>query len=454
MMLLSEAAMAINAKLFGKDAEFTGVGTDSRDVTKGQLFVALKGENFDGHDYAALAIEQGAAAVLVSNPSLGVKPAIVVDDTYQALGALASYWRAKFAIPFVAITGSNGKTTVKEMITAILAAKTGDIDDIHATVGNLNNHIGLPLTLLKLRAKHQFSVLEMGMNHFGEINYLTSIAKPTVAIINNAGTAHIGEMGSRYNIAKAKGEIFAGLSDEGVAIINADDDFANYWKSLNLSKKVLTFGLKKHADLTAIFEEKEGVSQVHLTTPQGKVSFKLAVLGEHNISNALAASAVAFSLGVSNQDIAKGLRGFGAVKGRLQCKAGLNGLMIIDDSYNANPDSMKAAIDVLAKLAGKKILVLGDMAELGIEAKKMHAEIGAYAKSAGLASLFCLGELSIEMVRGFGAGAYQFSTPEAVAEAIKPISNKGVTVLVKGSRFMKMERIVDLLLEKTMLENA
>ncbi|MDO9206400.1 UDP-N-acetylmuramoyl-tripeptide--D-alanyl-D-alanine ligase [Methylotenera sp.] len=463
MMLLSEAANAIQAKLYGQDAMFTNVGTDSRNVTKGQLFVALKGENFDGHDFAAKAIEQGAAAVLVSSPTLGVEPAILVEDTYQALGALAAYWRSRFAIPFVAVTGSNGKTTVKEMIAAILAEKTGSHEVIHATVGNLNNHIGLPLTLLKLRAIHQFSVLEMGMSHLGEIEYLTRIAKPNVAVVNNAGTAHIGEMGSRENIAKAKGEIFAGLSDDGVAVINADDEYASYWKSLNSGKKIVTFGLNviglnagslnasglnKPADVSATYEEMDALSQVHLTTPQGRISFKLDVLGAHNISNALAASAVAVALGISNADIARGLSSFSGVKGRLQRKPGLNGAVLIDDTYNANPDSMKAAIDVLAHQAGEKILILGDMGELGADAKRMHAEIGTYAKNAGLRSLHCLGALSVEMARGFGAGANHYASPEDVAKVIKPLLSQDATVLVKGSRFMKMERVVDLLEEK------
>ncbi|MDP1659267.1 MAG: UDP-N-acetylmuramoyl-tripeptide--D-alanyl-D-alanine ligase [Methylotenera sp.] len=453
MMLLSEAANAIQAKLYGQDAMFSSVGTDSRNVTKGQLFVALKGNHFDGHEYAAQAISQGAAAVLVSNQHSGTEPAIVVEDTYQALGTLAAYWRSKFAIPFVAVTGSNGKTTVKEMIAAILAVKAGSHAAIHATEGNLNNHIGLPLTLLKLRAAHQFSVLEMGMSHLGEIDYLTRIAKPSVAVINNAGTAHIGEVGSRDNIAKAKGEIFAGLSDDGVAVINDDDKYASYWKSLNAGKKIVTFGLKtigsnKPADVSATYEEKDGLSHVHLITPQGSVSFKLNVLGAHNISNALAASAVAVALGILNADIARGLSRFSGVKGRLQRKAGLNGAVLIDDTYNANPDSMRAAIDVLAHQAGEKILVLGDMGELGTEAKRMHAEIGAYAKVAGLTNLHCLGELSAEMVRGFGAGANHYASPEEAAEAIKPLLSQGTTVLVKGSRFMKMERVVDLLEEK------
>lgn len=452
MMRLVEAAKAMHGKLLGEDAAFSSVGTDSRNITQGQLFIALKGEHFDGHDYAAQAIAQGAAAVVCNqsfaSQNLGVTPAIVVQDTYQALGALASDWRAKFTIPVVAITGSNGKTTVKEMITAILAAKAGSVDAVHATVGNLNNHIGLPLTLLKLRASHQFSVLEMGMSHLGEIDYLTRIAQPNVALINNAGTAHIGEVGSRDNIAKAKGEIFAGLASDGIAVINADDAYAGYWKSLNAGRKIITFGLKNSADVTATFSESAGISQVHLSTPQGSVSFNLAVLGAHNISNALAASAVAIALGVSNADIARGLSSFGAVKGRLQRKAGCKGAVLIDDTYNANPDSMKAAIDVLVNMAGEKILVLGDMGELGSDASKMHAEIGAYAKAAGLKHLYCLGEMSAEMVKSFGAGAAHYATPEAIANAITPQLNQGTTVLVKGSRFMKMERVVALIEEK------
>lgn len=448
MMLLKEAAKAMNAKFTGKDVEFTSVGTDSRNVTQGQLFVALKGDHFDGHDYVVQAIKQGAVAVLVCKPNLGVGPVIEVEDTYLALGQLAAYWREKFAIPLIAVTGSNGKTTVKEMIIAILAIKASGIEAIHATAGNLNNHIGLPLTLLKLRDTHQFSVLEMGMNHLGEIDYLTRIANPTVALINNAGTAHIGEVGSRDNIAKAKGEVFTGLSDGGVAVINADDDYAAYWKSLNIGKKVVTFGQKNAAEISATYAEKDGLSHLHLTTPQGDIHIKLNVLGAHNISNALAASAVAVALGISNADIALGLENFAGVNGRLQRKRGLRQSKLIDDTYNANPDSMKAAIDVLASLTGEKILVLGDMGELGADAKQMHEEIGAYAKAAGLAKLYCLGELSLEMGHGFGEGAQNYATPAAIAENIKPLLNGTTTVLIKGSRFMKMERVVDLLEEK------
>ncbi|MGB2832910.1 MAG: UDP-N-acetylmuramoyl-tripeptide--D-alanyl-D-alanine ligase [Methylotenera sp.] len=454
MMRLSEAANVLQGRLIGLDMVFTSVGTDSRNIAQGQLFVALKGPHFDGHHFAAEAIKQGAAAVLVDNPELGVEPAIVVQDTRLALGQLAAYWRSQFNIPVVAVTGSNGKTTTKEMLTAILSEAAGGTDKVHSTYGNLNNDIGLPLTLLKMNARHQYAVIEMGMNHLGEIEYLTHIAKPNVAVINNAGTAHIGELGSRDNIAKAKGEIFAGLDANGIAVINADDEYAEYWETLNSERKVVTFGLNLGADITASFKEEDGFSSVNLTTPSGKVSFKLNVQGQHNISNALAAGATAYALGVSNTNIAQGLQSFAGVYGRLERKAGVNGAIVIDDTYNANPDSMKAAIDVLAQQDGEKILVLGDMGELGTDALTMHMEIGTYAKVAGLSTLYCLGELSQAMVNGFGvgkgesAGAKHFNSVEAIVEAILPQMKQGVTVLVKGSRFMKMERVVRLLVNQ------
>jgi murE/murF fusion protein len=448
MMQLSEVAIALNAKLVGADVAFDSVGSDSRNIKAGQLFVAIKGENFDGNSFAAEAINKGAAAVMVSDAATVARPALVVHDTRLALGELAKYWRSKFSAPVIGVTGSNGKTTTKEMLTAILAAATGDINKVHATYGNLNNDIGLPLTLLKIKAQHQYVVAEMGMNHMGEIDYLTHIAKPNVAVINNANTAHIGELGSRENIARAKGEIFAGLKDGGIAVINADNDFADYWQTLNVGRKVVTFGLQQQADVTASYQEQAGVSQVKLTTPNGQVSFELKVEGVHNISNALAASATAYALGISNADIAAGLQNFGGVYGRLERKAAANGAVLIDDTYNANPDSMKAAIDVLAKQVGEKLLVLGDMGELGADAKGMHSEIGAYARAAGLAKLYCLGDLSKEMVSAFGAGAQHFESPEAVAAAVLPQLNNNSTILVKGSRFMRMERVVSLLVAK------
>lgn len=446
MMYLSEAATALNATLLGTDVHFDRVGSDSRNIEAGQLFVALKGANFDGNAFAAEAIKKGAAAAMVSDTTVDAMPALLVADTRLGLGQLARYWRGKFTAPLVAVTGSNGKTTTKEMLTAILSMAAGGSDKVHATYGNLNNDIGLPLTLLKIRDQHRYVVAEMGMNHLGEIDYLTHIAQPNVAVINNANTAHIGELGSRENIAKAKGEIFAGLAHDGIAVINADNDFAGYWKSLNVNRKVVTFALQSAADVTATYQEQAGTSFIVLTTPNGQVSFELKVEGVHNISNALAASASAYALGVSNADIAAGLGNFGGVYARLERKAAVNGAVLIDDTYNANPDSMRAAIDVLAKQAGEKILVLGDMGELGADAEAMHFEIGAYAKAAGLNKLYCLGEKSAAMVEGFAAGAEHCATPEAIAQKVIPQLNQKTTVLVKGSRFMRMERVVNLLL--------
>ena len=325
MMQLSAASLAMHGSLIGDDSAFDCVGTDSRAVRPGQLFVALKGEHFDGHDYAEQALEQGAAGVVLEKNTANLSPAIVVEDSYLALGQLAAHWRAKFAIPVVAITGSNGKTTVKEMLSAILAVKAGGMASIHATVGNLNNHIGLPLTMLKLRDSHQFAVLEMGMNHLGEIAYLSDLAKPTLALINNAGTAHLGKLGSRDKIAQAKGEVFAGLATNGVALINADDDYAGYWRALNAGKKILSFGLDQAADVQASYQEKDGGYALRLRTPAGEVAFALPVMGVHNVRNALAAGAAAYALGVSNADIATGLAGFSAVKGRLQNKMAIHG---------------------------------------------------------------------------------------------------------------------------------
>lgn len=449
MMMLSEIAKAVNGQMLGADTEVFSVGSDSRNIIKNQLFVAIKGEKFDGNTYAAEAIKQGAAAVLVSNSQTEARPAVLVKESRLALGLLAKHWRNKFTLPLVAVTGSNGKTTVKEMIAAILSVNN---KNVLATQGNLNNDIGMPMTLLKIRKEHAYAVIEMGMSHLQEIDYLTRIAQPTVAVINNAGTAHIGELGSRENIAKAKSEIFAGLHNDGVAVINADDEFADYWKSLNQVRKIITFGLSKAADVSATYQTSGNLTHVSLKTPSGKVEFNLAVLGVHNIQNALAASAVAVALGVEIIDITKGLTGFGAVKGRLNWLAGFNGAVLIDDTYNANPDSMKAAIDVLANQNSNPqtstIFVMGDMGELGENAPQMHTDIGAYAKQKKINQLFTFGELSQLAAKEYGASAQHFSSIEVLVEAIKNKMKQSVTVLVKGSRFMQMERVVHQLLEK------
>lgn len=455
-MLLSEAAGYMDGEfLANEEAWVASVGSDSRNIAHQELFFALKGENFDGHAYADQALKQGASAVVISDAACKARPAILVKDTLLALGVLAKSWRNTFTLPVIAITGSNGKTTVKEMLTSILKAASNKSDSkpdaVLATVGNLNNHIGMPMTLLKIRKEHAFAVIEMGMNHLGEIDYLTHIAQPNVALINNAGTAHIGELGSRDNIAKAKGEIFAGLSDDGIAVINADDDYAEYWKSLNGGKKIITFGLNKVADISATFTEKDGIYQINLSTPNGQVTFNLSVLGKHNISNALAASAAAVARGISNANIASGLSSMQAVYGRLQRKTGFNGAVLIDDTYNANPDSMKAAIDVLAAHKNS-IFVMGDMAELGEDAPQMHADIGLYAEQKGIEQFFAFGDLSVKASQAFGARAKHFDSIESLVYALKIQMKQGVTVLVKGSRFMQMERVVKELIAIGMLE--
>jgi UDP-N-acetylmuramoyl-tripeptide--D-alanyl-D-alanine ligase len=454
MMLLSEAAGYMDGEfLCDEEAWLSSVGSDTRNITKGELFIALKGEHFDGNEYAEQALKQGAVAVVIDDANCKARPAILVKNARLALGELAKAWRAQFDLPVIGVTGSNGKTTVKEMITAILAAKTNDRNTVLATVGNLNNDIGMPMTLLRLRKEHAFAVIEMGMNHLQEIDYLTRIACPNVAVITNAGTAHIGELGSRDNIAKAKGEIYAGLADAGVAVINADDDYANYWQTLNKGKKIITFGLdafcaSNAADVTATYTESNGVNQIQLVTPNGNISFSLDLLGKHNVLNALAASAVAVALGITNADIARGLKRFGGVKGRLQRKNGINGAALIDDTYNANPDSMKAAIDVLAAQTGKQVFVMGDMAELGKDSEQMHAEIGAYAKQKGIAQLLALGDMTTHAVKAFGAHGEHFASLEANIHAASRAMQKDAVVLVKGSRFMQMERVVDALEEK------
>jgi UDP-N-acetylmuramoyl-tripeptide--D-alanyl-D-alanine ligase len=443
MMLLSEAANAMQAKLVGQDAIFSSVGTDSRHITKGQLFVALKGDNFDGHDYAAQAIAQGASAVLVSDAALNVASALLVNDTCLALGQLAAYWRSKFDIPVAAITGSNGKTTVKEMLASILRSACQESNEVLATVGNLNNHIGLPLTLLKLNAQHRYAVVEMGMNHSGEISYLSKLGKPTVAVINNAGCAHIGELGSFEAIAKAKGEIFDGLATDGIAVINADDGFAPLWIALAAPRQVMTFGLENKADVTATYQLQTSASNIEINTPKGTAKVQLPAPGKHNVLNALAATTAALAIGVPLHIIAEGLEDYAGVKGRLQPLAGLNGALVIDDTYNANPMSMKVAIDVLMANPGEKLLVLGDMGELGDDAADLHAEIGLYAKTACVDALFTLGNLSEVMSDAFGVGAKHYETPKALAADLIRKMNPNVSVLVKGSRFMAMERVVN-----------
>ncbi|MFM9913640.1 MAG: UDP-N-acetylmuramoyl-tripeptide--D-alanyl-D-alanine ligase [Methylophilaceae bacterium] len=449
MMTLHEAATAVNGNLVGADAHFTGISTDSRKIAAGDFFIALRGENFDGHRFVDACLADGATAAMVCQESsirnqVSEKPLLVVKDTRLALGRLAAYWRSKFAIPLAAITGSNGKTTVKEMLASILAAEAG-ADNVMATIGNLNNDIGLPLTLLRLRKNHRYAITEMGMNHAGEIDYMTHLAKPTVALVNNAQAAHLEGLGSVDAIASAKGEIFAGLAEDGIAVINADDAYANYWKVLAGDHRIMTFGLNNGADVGATFELQKTDSRLCLKSQLDEIQIQLQVPGLHNVRNALAAATVAISMNISLPTIKAGLESFTGVKGRLQHKVGKGGSTIIDDSYNANPSSMRAAIDVLATSLEPRILVLGDMGELGEDAVKLHTEIGVYAKAAGITQLFAMGELSQHTVQAFGTGATHFNSPQALAAMLESYLVPQTTVLVKGSRFMQMERVVALI---------
>lgn len=444
MLSLSAAAKALNAETSGADVKFSGVTTDSRAIAAGDLFVALKGERFDGHNYVKQAIEQGAAAALVErrDPAWGDFPLLVVKDARLALGELAAHWRSLFAIPVVALTGSSGKTTVKEMIAAILRAQVGAADQVLATKGNLNNDIGMPVTLLGLRDTHRYAVIEMGMNHPGEIAYLSRIARPDVALIINAQAAHLAGLGTVEAVARAKGEIFQGLAANGTAVINGDDPHAALWQKLAGAHRVIRFGLDQPAEVSASFKLQPFGSEIEMTTPTGKFSVALPVPGEHNVRNALAAAAVAQSLGVDNATVAAGLAKVASVKGRLLKNPCLHGATLIDDTYNANPGSVRAAIAVLAGMPGKKVLVLGDMGELGENARAMHGEIGAAAKAAGIDLLFTLGDLSASAALAFGAGGRHFEYIEDLLHDIENLLAPEVTVLVKGSRFMQMERVV------------
>ncbi len=443
MLNLSNAAQLIGAEQRGADAEFAAVTTDSRAIARGDLFVALRGERFDGHDFVAQALAQGAAAVLVdqADPAWGEIPLLLVKDTRLALGQLAAQWRLRHDVALAAITGSSGKTSVKEMLHAILRAAAGE-GAVLATAGNFNNDIGLPLTLLKLRATHRYAVIEMGMNHPDEIAYLSGLAKPAVALINNAQAAHLAGLGSLEAVARAKGEIFEGLAADGTAVINGDDAYAGMWRELAGARRVLSFGLKPGADVSATFQLTPSGSELGVVTPRGKFAVSLQAPGEHNVRNALAAIAAAMALGIDEAAIVRGLAGFQPVKGRLLAKSALHGATLIDDSYNANPGSMRAAIDTLSLYPGNRALVLGDMGELGIDAPRLHREIGEYAKQAGIEKLFVLGELSRETAVGFGVGARHFEYIEDLLHEVENLLAPGVTVLVKGSRFMKMERVV------------
>lgn len=443
--LLSQVARDVQGRMIGTDVTVDGVSTDTRAIAQGTLFVALAGERFDAHDFLEQAVAAGVAALLVADATrvpAGV-PAVVVDDTRLALGRLAAAWRARFTLPVIAVTGSNGKTTTKEMIAAILKAAYGAA--VLSTRGNLNNDIGLPLTLLGLSPAHQAAVIEMGMNRPGEIAYLAPLGAPTVALVTNAQRAHLEGMGDLDEVAREKGSIFSGLPADGVAVINADDAYADAWRGMAAGRPVRTFAIDHAADVRATVRQHGLEMALDLQAPEGEAAIVLRVPGRHNARNAVAAAAACLAAGVPLTAVVAGLEGFAGVKGRLQRRVGKSGAEILDDTYNANPDSVRAGIDVLATTIGRKILVLGDMGEIGEASGQYHDEIGGYAKSQGVDLLFALGEATKAAVRNFGEGARHFCHVDKLIAALDKEAGPETTVLVKGSRFMKMERVADAL---------
>ncbi len=448
-MSLSEAAHAIGARFHGTDVRFSSVATDSRTLAFGALFVALRGERFDGHAFIGAARGRGAVAAMVDETS-GTwnrdqeTPLLVAGDTRAALGRLAAHWRRRFDIPLIVVTGSNGKTTVKEMIAAILRAHHGEAHAL-ATEGNLNNDIGLPLTVLRLRGGHRAAVVELGMNHPGETASLAGIAAPTVALVNNAQREHQEFMQSVADVAHEHGAVFTALPAAGVAVINADDEFASYWRGLVAGRQVRDFGIDKSAQVTARYAPTRFGSEVELRTPEGSIRLELHIDGRHNVQNAVAAAAAATAAGTGLDAVARGLAAFRAVEGRLQKITMPSGAVVIDDSYNANPDSVRAAIDVLAAVAGRRLLVLGDMGEVGERGAEFHQEIGRYARQRGIDRLLATGELCRHAASAFGEGARHFAAFDEFIAAARDELGPQTTALVKGSRFMRMERVVQAL---------
>lgn len=456
-MSLSEAVTIIEGAGESADVSFAGVSIDSRSLVPGELFVAIEGPNFDGHDYVLAAQQRGAAAAMVSKGVEATLPLLKVGDTRTALSLLAEDWRQRFSGPVIAVTGSNGKTTVKEMLAAIL----GQHHRVLVTKGNLNNELGVPLTLLRLSEDDDYAVIEMGANHVGEISKLSQLTRPDVALITNIGDAHLEGFGSRDNIAKGKSEIFQGLTKEGIAVINRDDAYYDRLAAAAKRNRQISFGEHENADvrlisqsLTCGLDDAEWRTRFDVDTPQGRISINLALPGRHNVQNGLAAIAAACAAGVSLQDIAKGLATIAPVAGRMQIKKGIGEWLVIDDSYNANPISASAAIKILADLSGTKILVLGDMAELGHEAVALHEGIGRLARDVGIKRFYAVGELSAHAAAVFGDGARHYSSQlELINDLITDLHSSCAshtnTILVKGSRSAGMERVVDALVAQT-----
>jgi UDP-N-acetylmuramoyl-tripeptide--D-alanyl-D-alanine ligase len=453
-MMLSDCAEAVGGKLIGEDVAITSVSIDTRAIQPGQLYVAIKGHNFDGNEFVDQAEEAGAIAAIVHKGVESDVSHIVVDDTRLALAKLAGAWRRSLAggenetLSVVGITGSNGKTTVKEMVAAILAVKA----PVLFTQGNLNNDIGVPLTLLRLNEQHRYAVIEMGANHAGEIVYTSTYAQADVVIITNAGAAHIEGFGSLDGVAKAKGEIIETLQNDGIAVINHDDDYFEYWKSAAGNRCVLSFGLNSGADVTAKALKTEirnnaFVTTFELVTVQGTVDIILKLAGQHNVVNALAATAASLALGIDLKQIKQGLESVKPVIGRLQPLVSRLGNIVIDDTYNANSASLKAGLDVLSNFTGKPWLVLGAFGELGPDSPKMHEEMGTLIKSSGVVRLLAVGADSKNTVQAFGKGATYFEKQQDLIDVLKQELKGDETILIKGSRAQHMENVAAALVD-------
>lgn len=453
-MMLSDCAEAVEGKLIGEDVAITSVSIDTRAIQPGQLYIAIKGHNFDGNEFVDQAEEAGAIAAIVHKGVKSNLSHIVVKDTRLALAKLAGAWRCSLAehgketLSVIGITGSNGKTTVKEMVAAILSVKA----PVLFTQGNLNNDIGVPLTLLRLNEQHRYAVIEMGANHVGEIAYTSMYAQADVVIITNAGAAHIEGFGSLEGVAKAKGEIIETLQNEGIAVINHDDEYLEYWKSVAGKRRVMSFGLHSDADVTAKAVKAEirnnaFVTSFELVTAQGTVDIILKLAGQHNVINALAAAASCLALGIDLKLIKQGLENVKPVTGRLQPLVGRLGNIVIDDTYNANSASLKAGLDVLANFTGKQWLVLGAFGELGPDSSKMHEEIGALIKASGVVRLLAVGADSKNTVQAFGNGATFFEKQQDLIDALNQELKGDETILIKGSRAQHMENVAAALVD-------
>ncbi|HSY08302.1 MAG TPA: UDP-N-acetylmuramoyl-tripeptide--D-alanyl-D-alanine ligase [Steroidobacteraceae bacterium] len=445
MRTLASFAEACGGRLQGADRGYSGVGTDTRTLGRDELFVALRGPRFNGNEFVAAAHAAGAAGAVVDAPQVTPLAQVIVAQSQAALARAAQRWRAGFDIPVIAVAGSNGKTSTKEMTAAILQRAGACL----ATRGNLNNHIGVPLTLLRLERAHRFAVIEMGANQPGDVAALVALAAPSIGLITNAGAEHLQGFGTLEGAARAEGEVVEGLPAAGTAVINADDPYAPLWRGLTRAA-VVTFGVTADATWRA-----QGVrcdvdaqgfkTRFTLAGPLGRAPVMLELAGRHNVMNALAAAAAAVAAGARLEHVVAGLAAVRAVPGRLQFKRAVNGAWLIDDSYNANPSSVRAAIEVLAQLDGRKWLVLGDMAELGDFAQASHAEIGAFARAQGIERLFATGVLAVGAVESFGAGGEWFPDTQALAAALAARADGGVRMLVKGSRMNRLERVVEAL---------